>query len=639
MATTTSLPGLQAFLAELGLNLGPIPFFAAADVLNKPIDIYHSYLAEHVQQLVDCDRGLVYDSIQPANTTGNGDLDVVLPKLKLPGITPKELAGELLKKFQSHPLFTLPFKDGIHLRFFFSPKTIPRILFPYINDRKAVYGVDPSLGLRDGPDSGRKKVLVEFSSPNIATEFTTAHLKSTILGAFVANMYEAMGWDVVRINYLGDWGQHLGLLDVGWKKYGAEQVLKEQQDQFRYIHDLYAKMLDELKPELEAKKKARDDGENAVELETQGLFAERDASFKQMEDGQPDAIALWKTLRDISIAYYVEIYARLGIKFDEYSGESQVSLNPEAFTDVETVLKEKGIYTEQDGAWIIDYDEHGAKLGTSTVRRRDGSTTYLLRDIATVFDRFKTHSFDQMIYVVCEQDMHFRHVFKAVELMGEADLAKKLQHITFTKTGGSSAHLLGDILNQCETHMREAMNAIPEEYPFEDCDAKAVGINSLVIQELSPIPKKAHGNGLGFNPTTSFEGETGSNLQACYARLCSAIVATGALPTVEEIPNIDYSSLWEDPDAPWCELLRLLTRYPNVVSSAFKSLDPVTILSYMFTVVEQLTLCLDEVAEDESEGEGSNAQSKYTPRAVLYENVRQVLENGMKLLGMAPIRK
>jgi arginyl-tRNA synthetase len=98
MATTTSLPGLQAFLAELGLELEPLPSFAAADVLNKPIDIYHSYLAEHFQKLVDCDRGLVYDSIQPANTTGNGDLDVVLPKLKLPGITSKELAGELLKK-------------------------------------------------------------------------------------------------------------------------------------------------------------------------------------------------------------------------------------------------------------------------------------------------------------------------------------------------------------------------------------------------------------------------------------------------------------------------------------------------------------------------------------------------------------
>lgn len=448
-----------------------------------------------------------------------------------------------------------------------------------------------------------------------------------------------MGWEVVRINYLGDWGKHLGLLGVGWKKYGSEKVLYGQPDQFRYIHDLYTKMEDELRPEQEARKKARDDGQDAAVLETQGLFAERDAAFKQMEDGEPEAIALWKTLRDISIKYYIETYARLNVKFDEYSGESRVSLNPDSVTDVESILKEKGIYKEQDGAWVIDYDEHGTRLGTVTVRGRNGNTTYLLRDIATVFDRFETHSFDKMIYVVCEQDVHFRHVFKAIELMGYADLAKKLQHITFAKTSGPSSHLLGDILDQCEADMREAMSAVPNEYPFEDCDAVAqvVGINSLVIQELSP--RKAHNNGLGFNLVTSLEGETGAHLQACYARLCSAIVTTGTHPTPEEIPHIDYSSLWEDPDEPWGELLRLMTRYPDVVSSAFKALEPGTILSYLFLVVEQLTLCLDEAAEDKSEGEGSTAGSKYTARAVLYENIRQILDNAMKLLVTTPISK
>ena len=534
---------------------------------------------------------------------------------------------------QPHLLFTLPFPDGVHIRFFFSPKTIPRLLFPYINDRKATYGLDSSQGLRDGADSRRKKVLVEFSSPNIATEFTAAHLRSTILGAFVANIYEAMGWDVVRINYLGDWGQHLGLLGVGWKKHGAQNVLTEQADQFRYIHDLYTKMVDELRPELEAKKKARDDHQNAADLAAHGLFAERAASFKQMEDGEPDAMELWKTLRDVSIKYYVETYARLGIKFDEYSGESQVSLNPEAFTEVETALKEKGIYKEQDGAWVIDYDEHGARLGSVTVRGRNGSTTYLLRDIATVLDRFKTHSFDKMIYVVCEQDVHFRQVFKAVELIGHGDIADKLQHITFPRTGGAHVGdaLLGDVLDHCEAHMREAMSAIPEEYPFEDCNAvaKAVGINSLIIQELSP--RKAHTNG---NLATSLEGETGTSMQACYARLCKAIAKIGTAPTAEEITTIDYASLWGET---WCDLIRLLARYPAVANSAYRTLEPGTILSYLFLVVEQLTCCLDEADEEESEGEGSAAASKYAARAVLYENVRQVLENAMRLLGMTPI--
>ena len=210
---------------------------------------------------------------------------------------------------------------------------------------------------------------------------------------------------------------------------------------FRYVHDLYNRMEEELRPEQEARKNARDAKEDAAVLETQGLFAERDATFKRMEDGEPDAVALWKRLRDITVEYYIETYKRLNIEFDEYSGESVVSLNPTAVVEVETILRSKGILEEQDGAWVIDYDKHGTKLGTGSVRSRNGSTTYLLRDIATVFDRLKRHTFDKMIYVVCEQDVHFRQVIKAVELMGYSDIAHKLEHVTFAKASRRSSHL------------------------------------------------------------------------------------------------------------------------------------------------------------------------------------------------------
>jgi arginyl-tRNA synthetase len=436
---------------------------------------------------------------------------------------------------------------------------------------------------------------------------------------------------------LGDWGEHLGLVGLGLQKYGSEKALDEQTDSFRYIHDLYTKMEDELRPEHKARKKARNEGQDVTAHETKGLLAERDATFKRMEDGEPDSIALWKTLRNISIEYYVGMYARLNIKFDEYSGESQVSLT-KALAEVESILKNKGISEEQDGAWVIDFDKHGTKLGTASVRGRNGSTRYLLRDIATVFDRFKTHSFDKMLYVVCEQDVHFRQVFKAVELMGHADIADKLQHITFPKTIGLSsrpgnAQLLGDILDQCENHMREFMGVGPDHKNYEVV-GKIMGINSLVVQELSS--RNTHTNSLSFDLMTSLEGETGPNLQICYGRLCSAITRIGVLPTAEEIPLVDYSSLWE---APWCELLRLMARYPDVPSSAFRTLEPSTILAYLFRIVEELTYCLDEAEDEESEGEGSNAGSKYVARAVLYDNVRQILENAMKLLGITAVSK
>jgi arginyl-tRNA synthetase len=448
----------------------------------------------------------------------------------------------------------------------------------------------------------------------------------------VANIYEAMGWDVVRINYLGDWGEHLGLLGLGWQKYGSEKALHEQTNPFRYIHDLYTKMADELQPEHEARKKARDEGQDTTILETQGLLAERDATFKRMEEGEPDAIALWKTLRDISIEYYVKTYARLNIKFDEYSGESQVCIATEAVAEVESILKHRGICEEQDGTWVIDYDNHGTRLGAATIRGRNGSTRYLLRDIATVFDRFKTHSFDKMLYVVCEQDLHFRQVFKAVELMGHTDIAEKLEHISFPKGPRlGNAQLLGDILDQCENYMREFMGVSPDHEDY-DVVGKVMGINSLIVQEL--FSKTAHINILSFNLMTLLEGETGSNLHICYGRLCSAIAGIGVRPTADEIPHIDYSSLWE---GVWCELLRLMARYPDVTNSAFRTPEPSTILSYVFRVVEELTNCLDEVEEEEFGGEGSTVGSKYVARAVLFENVRQILANAMKLLGVTPI--
>ena len=351
-----------------------------------------------------------------------------------------------------------------------------------------------------------------------------------------------MGWSVVRVNYLGDWGKNVGLLGLGWKKYGSKSVLEEKSGLFRYMYELYIKMEGELEPELEAIKDARWEEQDVSILKTQSLLAERDAYSKQMENGEPESMALWKKFRDVSIEYYQEAYARLNIKFDEYSGESQVCINSEAITEVESVLKDRGIYEEQDGAWVIDFDKHGEKkLGTAPLRDRNGCTTYLLRDIATVFDRLKTHSFDKMVYVVGEQERHFRQVFKAVELMDRTDVATKLQHIRFAKYPGQlsppeNTELLGDLLDQCEKHIHEAVMTSPDDYRVEDCDVGAIsmGINSLVLQELAS--KKFYGTVDDFSLMTAPQGETGTALQMCYAR--SAQHSQGCLhePTRQIFP-------------------------------------------------------------------------------------------------------
>ena len=491
------------------------------------------------------------------------------------------------------------------------------------------YGQNPTLGQK-------KKAIVEFSSPNIAKEFHAGHLRSTIIGAFIANLYEDMGWDVVRINYLGDWGKQFGLLAVGWEKYGSEELLQAQP--LKHLLDVYVKINAEFKPEETASKKARDEGHDTAEIESKGLFAKRNLFFKQMEDGDESALALWKRFRDISIERYIDIYARLGIRFDEYSGESQVK--PETVAEVEAVLRERGIYQEDKGSWMIDFPKHGAThLGTAILRGRTGTTTYLLRDVATILDRAKQYSFDQMIYVVSsEQDLYFQRVFKTVELMGLSDLATKLKHVNFGKVMGMSSRLgkvelLSDILDKCGNAMHDVMRTNADKYSqVEDPDAVAdtIGITAVMVQDMS-------GNRINNYPfdigrMMSFEGDTGPYLQYCHARLSSILRKVNHVDIDSAHGNVDFSHLEDSHSA---GLLRTMAQYPDATRNALKTLEPSTILTYLFRLTHQLSSSYD-VLQVVGAPEGPSAT---LARAALYENARQVLGNGMRLLGIDPVER
>jgi len=297
----------------------------------------------------------------------------------------------------------------------FKPQTLPCLLLPYINDRKNKYGTDVSAGLLNpsSPELGPKKLLLEFSSPNIASEFHGKHLRSTILGAYIGNLYESMGWEVVRMNYLGDWGKPIGLLGVGWEKFGSEELF--QADAAAHLLDVYNQINNLFVPEQAASRKARDDGEDTAEIEARGLFAERNTYCRRLEEGEETAMAFWKRVRDISIENYTNFYSQLGISFDEYSGESQV--DPKTMVEVEDILRSKGLVEESGGAWTINLKKHAKKSGTAIIRDRTGSTTYLLRDLAAVLERSRKYSFDKMIYVVAadQHTVHFSRLFKISE--------------------------------------------------------------------------------------------------------------------------------------------------------------------------------------------------------------------------------
>ncbi|KAM0441055.1 hypothetical protein ACHAPT_000360 [Fusarium lateritium] len=655
MATTCSVTEIENLLGKAGLDT-PMPEFPGTNIVTNPQDIFRVYLADTLQKLVDCDRSVAYEAIQQSNVTGQGDLVIVSPRLRLKGIKPKDLVLDLAHKVRSlqaemcelssnqasltgireqlprSPPFACPIQDGIHLRVFSSPNTLSRLLLPYVHDRCASYGYDSSLGLADAsvPDGPRKKVIVEFSSPNMASEFTVSHLRSTLVGAYVANAYARMGWDVVKMNYLGDWGKQIGLLAAGWQRFGSEEEFAKQP--LRHLLEVNHKIKELFKPEHEQVKAAKAEGKDASEIESRGLHAERDVFFKKMEDKDPEAIKVWQQFRDATVKDYTDSYARLGVAFDEYSGESQATT--ESVTEVEKALKDNGIYEEHDGSWMIDFSKHEAKgLSTAVVRYRNGTTSYLLRDLAAVLDRHKTYLFDKMIYVVAmEQEMHLHRITKCLELMGRQDLAERIQHVAVAKINGlpdqfKDAKLLSDYLDGCHTVMQTSIDEETEEPLFvakTDKSVDLLGVSSLFIQDHTH--KRTTPYTCDARKMASLATESGAAIQNCYARLSSKL---GAEPAKFDYATLDYAAL-EAED--YAELLRIMAQYPDIAQASFKTLEPSLIIIYLLRLVDQIMVTLDD--DDEEDWTGRDEANK--ARLALYENARQVFENGLRVLGVSP---
>ena len=348
-------------------------------------------------------------------------------------------------------------------------------------------------------------MIVEFSSPNIAKPFHAGHLRSTIIGGFLANLYTVVGWDVIKMNYLGDWGKQYGLLANGYKKFGDEEKLLK--DPINHLFDVYVKVngivseqegpIKELKEQIKTKKeKSEDVAELEQELAKLVDVSEDEKArryFKSMEDGDADALALWRRFRELSIQKYKETYARLNIDFDAYSGESQIK--QESMSTANNTLENSGVSEKSEGAVIVDFVKHGAKkLGKAIIVRKDGTPLYLTRDIGAILERDEEYHFDKMIYVVAsQQDLHLAQLFKITELMGYKDLASRCQHINFGMVRGMSTRkgtvkFLDDILKDVGDKMHEVMKKNAAKYEqIEDPERTAdiLGITSVMVQDMS----------------------------------------------------------------------------------------------------------------------------------------------------------
>jgi len=513
-----------------------------------------------------------------------------------------------------------------------SEDAFPRLFLPYIIDRSGSYGRGVSFGPRVSMADGlsRPRVVVEFSSPNTPSSFEGKHLRSTIVGAFIANLHEWMGWDVVRLNYLGDWGKPIGLLGVGWERFGSEDAYKLEplghlMQIYHHIHKLFA-------PEHTAWQKARDNtlhgkiAENEkdqTQIESEGLYAERNEFFKRMENGEAKAIDLWKRVREESVKRYVQLYAQLGITFDDYSGESQIS--HEAMMQVEKLLKSKGLCAESGGSLIVDLKKY--KLDVGIIRDRTGSRTYLLRDIAAVLERSKKYSFDKMLYVVAGHNVHFGRVTKVLELLDMKELADKLQHVQLSeksalvdKLGPENATLEGILFRCHQATFKSLQSSQNKAAALENTEqvTATVGVSALIAQELST--KRLHEHIFDLSSMASVEPATGLSLRWLHAKLLNTIANC---PKEADITGKDWAKLEDDE----INLLRLLIQWPDIVQSAYRSLEPSGVVAYLRSISCDLISCFDKLG---------NPGNLSPAHASLFRASHIVLESALQLTGILP---
>ncbi|PWN25828.1 hypothetical protein BDZ90DRAFT_64206 [Jaminaea rosea] len=502
---TDHIRSLVATFGDLPSNDVP-----EADPLRNPLDAFRLDVARQLHSSLDIPVEKAFEAVSTASKVA--DFSVAFPRFKLPG-KPNDVAEKAYRDFQPSAYIAEASHQGAFVHYKVNHETMAKLTLATITElssRGEDKGDAPSASKSKGSiksayghnESGKgQRMIIEFSSPNIAKPFHAGHLRSTIIGAFLSNLYEANGWYVERWNYLGDWGKQFGLLAVGWERSGDEAKLKE--DPIKHLYDVYVEV-------------------NAAAEADPSLHEKARVYFKGMEDGDESALALWRKFRDLSIAKYEETYARLNIHFDVYSGESQVT-KQSISSALDAVRDSEYVERAENGAMLIDLTKY--KLEKTVIERADGTALYISRDLAEAKKRWNLFKekygagFDKMIYVVAsQQDLHLAQFFKILDLSG-FEGAKALQHVNFGMVLGMStrkgtAVFLDKILEEAQETMESIMKQNEDRYKLiEDPQrvAYVLGESGVKIQDLTG---KRHLNyEFSWKRCLSNEGDTGVFLQ------------------------------------------------------------------------------------------------------------------------------
>lgn len=448
-----------------------------------------------------------------------------------------------------------------------------------------------------------KTICMDYSSPNIAKNFHVGHLRTTIIGNSLHKIYGKLGYKVVRINHLGDWGTQFGKLIVAYKCWSSKALVEEKG--IEELLRIYVKF------NTEAEKNT-------------ALLDQARAWFVKMEQGDDEAIEIWKWFKKISMEEYERVYNLLGVSFDSYKGESFYRDKVPALVEE---LKNKNLLKESQGAQIIDLESYD--MPPCLITKSDGGSIYHSRDIAAILYRKETYNFEKCLYVTgLEQTLHFKQIFKAIELMGY-DWFENLVHIPYglvSLEGAKLSSRKGNIIYAEEIlyeAIRRAKDSIQKKNPqLKDKEhiAKMVGVGAVIFHDL--FNQRIKNVDFVWDEVLNFEGTTGPYVQYTYAR-AKSILRKNICEFKQE--QIDYNVLTDDATY---ALVKILVGYEDAIYSAAERYEPSIIARYIISVATAFNKFYHECSILHAEDGNKKA------RLLLVDLVQNVLKDACDLLGM-----
>lgn len=445
-----------------------------------------------------------------------------------------------------------------------------------------------------------RNVIVDMSSPNIAKPMSMGHLRSTVIGNAIVNLEKKVGYNPIKVNHLGDWGTQFGKLIVAYKKWGTKEAV--EQDPIAELLRLYVKFHDE--------------AERDSSLEDEGR-----AWFKKLEDGDAEAEELWNWFKSESLKEFNRIYDVLGITFDSYNGEAFYN---DKMDPIVEYLESNGITTIDRGATVVHLDKYD--LPPALIKKSDGATLYITRDLAAAHYRKETYDFAKNIYVVGnEQANHFRQLKAVLNEMGR-DWQENMIHVGFglITLGGKKLStrkgkivLLEEVLREAEELALKQIEAKNPNLPNKEQVAKQVGVGAVIFHDL----KNDRTNNFDFNleEVVQFEGETGPYVQYTRARAMSILRKAGVSVDLSQPLSLEDDYAWE--------VLKQIENYPNIVKYAESKFEPSVISKYVISLAQAFNKYYAN-SRILQEDEGLNA------RLALVEATAVILKQGLAILGV-----